>query len=447
MPGTYGITGPNKKIPRRHVFLIVKRGKKKSEIMKEIRRHFKCDPKKYFELRRECKRKPTFRYMSGPTSGGSIVVVNRSSGPNPLRSANDGDDEESDTSKASGTLTMFCCQNGKHYALTCFHVVCVTDELPFGQAFNHVQQDIRKWFNTYENYAKKQEYHYREKNMEHADEISKSPVACSANDTPLGRFSQYCFDSESDMMSIQVHEDIQVDCTVEDIENPDWDKIWEELFQRVCCSTGDRVIVQKVGSLPSDDNIGYIAGLNVSYALNGDFLFEDAIVIEGMAGSFMKDGDCGALVYFLDSNQVKQAFAYVIGEIDYPDSSQGMTMNNDSSAGESSSNETDVGSEEVKFYSKEPMSTEEKVCDDSSASVSGRSEEGGVEVVFSPEKPINSDNDESSDDESSDDESSDDKSIFFSAGGPFCICLRLDIALEKLGLLDKGCFKKCGSTR
>ena len=45
--------------------------------------------------------------------------------------------------QGTGTLTMFYALNGQHYALTCFHVGCATDENRLNAAFNKVE-DVQK---------------------------------------------------------------------------------------------------------------------------------------------------------------------------------------------------------------------------------------------------------------------------------------------------------------
>ena len=410
--GPYGITGPNKTIPRPHVYLTVERGKKKSEVLKEIKKQFKCDPKKYFELFREPERKPSFKYLSKPTSGGSILAVKRSSEPNPLRVANDIVDL--DTSKASGTLTMFCCQNDEHYALTCFHVACTTDELSFQQAFNLEQRflDIQSSIEWYEDLAKEQEYHYRERNMDRADE-NENPVASPVNYSPLGRFSQCSFDDRCDIMSIQVDKDVQVDCGVGDIGNPDWDKIYDKLYQRVKSIRGGLVIVQKVGFLPSDNHKGYVIDSSYTYDCGGDFSFGDAIIVKGMAGTFLEPGDSGALIYFYDRDKVKQAFAYGVGEIANP-------------------------------YSHNHMSSDEEWREDSHESGSSENNDA-LEEESDDEKSKVGSEPGSNDNFSADD--SDTEGIPFGVEGPVFICLKLDTALKSLNLLDEGCFSPCGNTQ
>ena len=130
--------GPNDKIPRPHLYVTMKRGKKKSKVLKEIEEVFECGPKKYFELFREPKRKPKFKYSSKPTSGGGIVVVSKDNDDSPLKVLDQRVDEGSGDLRASGTLTMFCSQNDNHY----------THSLAFTSAVSLMNNVFTKRLNT-----------------------------------------------------------------------------------------------------------------------------------------------------------------------------------------------------------------------------------------------------------------------------------------------------------
>jgi hypothetical protein len=69
---------------------------------------------------------------------------------------------------------MFWPLNGQHYALTCFHVGCATDENRLNAAFNK-GEDVQKMRNNslpaaYESYAKKQQYYFTQGNIENDNE-------------------------------------------------------------------------------------------------------------------------------------------------------------------------------------------------------------------------------------------------------------------------------------
>ena len=61
--GSYGLTSPNKKIPRVHIYLTVKRGTKKSDVRRDLEEKYRRDPKEYFELLQEPETLPKIRYL------------------------------------------------------------------------------------------------------------------------------------------------------------------------------------------------------------------------------------------------------------------------------------------------------------------------------------------------------------------------------------------------
>ena len=56
--GAYGLAPPNKKIPRLHLFLTVKRGKKKTDVRHDLEEKYKRDTKEFIELSQEPKTPP-----------------------------------------------------------------------------------------------------------------------------------------------------------------------------------------------------------------------------------------------------------------------------------------------------------------------------------------------------------------------------------------------------
>ena len=142
--GTYGLVGRNKKIPRPHLYLTVKRGVKRSFVRREVEEKFKCDDaKEHFELLREPERKPKIKYLGllssklrcksssvSPAPGGGVLACSNPSytNKNPLRVPEEKEKVDVPQVQGTGTLTMFCALNGQHYALTCFHVGCATDD-------------------------------------------------------------------------------------------------------------------------------------------------------------------------------------------------------------------------------------------------------------------------------------------------------------------------------
>ncbi|CAB4044737.1 Hypothetical predicted protein, partial [Paramuricea clavata] len=95
LSGAYGLKGPNDKIPRPHVYVTVKRGKKKSDVLKEFKEVFECDPNKVLRTFCEPKRKLKFKYSPKPTSGGGIVAVSKDKDNNPIKVLDQSVDEGS----------------------------------------------------------------------------------------------------------------------------------------------------------------------------------------------------------------------------------------------------------------------------------------------------------------------------------------------------------------
>ncbi|CAB4012149.1 Hypothetical predicted protein [Paramuricea clavata] len=131
--GAYGLVGRNKKIPRPHLYLTVKGGVKRSFV--------RCDLEEKFNKLR-CKSSSVL-----PPPGGGILACSNPSytNQNPLRVPEENEKVDVSHVQGTGTLTMFCGLNGQHYALTCFHVGCATDENRSNAAFNKVE-DVQKMF-------------------------------------------------------------------------------------------------------------------------------------------------------------------------------------------------------------------------------------------------------------------------------------------------------------
>ena len=333
--------------------------------MNDLRDSFDCEPNEYFELRPEPKTPVKFRYLRKPASGGCIRAVGKDQ--NPLRVPNDIVNE---TSGSSGTLTMFCFHNNKHYALTCFHVGCKTDRQRYDEVFSAEElRGIRESHDIdwYKEYAKNS-YEYLYCPSESPRHESTPDLADNIN---LGTFSEGSFDTESDIMSIEVFGHVDIDCRIVEIDSPS-SVIWKELHERVnICREKVPVIVKKV-RYPSVLANGYIEEMNYSYKTDeGQNCYTSAITIQISSDPSLKPGDSGALVCFFDNSNKQQAFGYV-------------------------------------------------VCEAGNLDEVGKLDEAGNpddEFVFFKEEPL---------------------SLF--------ICLKLNIALEKLGLsIGKGCFEKCGS--
>ncbi|CAB3977155.1 Hypothetical predicted protein [Paramuricea clavata] len=101
---------------------------------------------------------------------------------------------------------MFCALNGQHYALTCFHVGCATDENRLNAAFDKVEdvQKMRNSLTAYESYAKKLQQHYFTQGNTENDNESILFGDDGTDCTRLGGFDNYHFDNECDILSLRL---------------------------------------------------------------------------------------------------------------------------------------------------------------------------------------------------------------------------------------------------
>ena len=173
-----------------------------------------------FCIVREPERKPKIKYLGllsnklrcksssvSPTPGGGVLACSNPSytDQNPLRVPEEKEKVDVPQVQGTGTLSMFCALNGQHYALTCFHVGCATDENRLNASFNEVE-DVQKMRNSlpaYESYVKKRQYYFTQGNTENDNE----PILFGddgTNCTRLGGFDNYHFDNECDILSLKV---------------------------------------------------------------------------------------------------------------------------------------------------------------------------------------------------------------------------------------------------
>ncbi|CAB4027208.1 Hypothetical predicted protein [Paramuricea clavata] len=261
--GAYGLVGRNKKIPRPHLYLTVKRGVKISKL--------------------RCKSSSVT-----PTPGGGVLACSNSSytNQNPLRVPEENEKVDVPQVRGTGTLTMFCALNGQHYALTCFHVGCATDENRLNAAFNKVE-DVQKMRNSLPAYGTRGNTRGNTENDNVHILFGDDGTDCSRLGGP---FDNYYFDNECDILSLKVLDGVKIDCKIADATSPDWDSIWDELYE-------------------SDSNL-------VELQQEQEPLFQDTFAVKGCGGPFLEGGDSGSLVFFHDKNNQKQVFAYGVCEVD-----------------------------------------------------------------------------------------------------------------------------------
>ncbi len=330
--GAYGLTAPTKKISRPHIYLTVKRGKKKSDVRRDLEDKFKCDAKEYFELLQEPKRKPKIKYLgqhlgrvkseassslrAAPGGGVLACINNNSSNSNPLRVPEKNERDNLSVAQGIGTLTMFCVHDNQHYALTCFHVGCATDSTRLNATINKKEEieELRSSLPTYVKHAKQQQYYFTEMAVKNNNE-SISFGDDGSKYTPLGDFHKYHFDNKCDIMSLKVLADTEIDCRMQDTACPNWNSIWDEFYERVLRTGHNPVEVVKNG-FSSGLTHGHIVPCDFSSNQETESLFQDAIVVKGCNGPFLESGDSGALVCFHGNDNHKQAFAYGVCELD-----------------------------------------------------------------------------------------------------------------------------------
>ena len=268
----------------------------------------------------------------------------------------------------------------------------------------------------------------------------------------------YHFDNECDILSLKVLDGVKIDCKIADATSPDWDSIWDELYK----SDSNPVEVEKIG-FSSALTRGYIVPCDFIYSQEQEPLFQDAFAVKGCSGPFLEGGDSGSLVFFHVKNNQKQVFAYGVCEVDelflpgQHESEQEMEDENETISERSEAEckdekseckdgwqdkdklECECEEEWVVFQeeSESGISEKEMKREEEKESESGISEK---EMEREEEKESESDISEK-EMEREEEQNSKDK---VEASGPYFICLRLDTALENLGLEKAACFQNCG---
>ncbi len=306
------------------------------DVFRELKEKFTCDdPNEYFELLQEPERKPKIKFFmenrnglnssTEPSnklravSGGGVLACTRRSHDiqNPCHVREELGTDDFPNVQGTGTLTMFACKNGRHYALTCCHVGCANDVNRFNAAINKLNdiKEMRKSLESYVRHAKRQEYHFQESIVEN----DNGPISNGDNGgrhMRLGCFDKHHFDDECDILSVIIPKGIKIDCKVPGVTPPDWDKIWHELSERVLKKAGENpVVVEKLG-FTSGLTDGHIVVSEFYYKHEDIDLFYDAVVVKGLSDSFLKGGDSGCPVFFYDRDNQKQVFAYGVCELD-----------------------------------------------------------------------------------------------------------------------------------
>jgi hypothetical protein len=398
LKGAYGLTASTKKVARPHIYLTVKKGMKKSDVRSDLEDKFKCNAKLYFELLPECKQKPKIKYLgksasklrskfkkspSSRPTPGGGILACIRNSSEPLRMAEETERHDLPVVQGAGTLTMFCAGDNEHYALTCFHVGCATGETQLNATLNK-KEDIQAIRSSLQNYVQ----HAREQEYHFVERDAEK-----TNNEPI----VYGDDGRNYTPLGDFHEhQFDSTCDIMFLKVPRNTKIdckiknvtppnWDNIGKELYERVYDcnTVTVEKTG-FSSGLTHGRIIPCDFSINLEGESLFQDAYIVKGYSGPFLEGGDSGSPVFFHDNNDQKQVFAYGVCEIDEIP--------------------------EIKWL----------VSDDTDSSSETILDGYDSEVEFQEESVTT---------------------------GPYHICLRLDTALEKQGLLEATCLNKCSLRR
>jgi hypothetical protein len=226
------------------------------------------------------------------------------------------------------------------------------------------------------------------------------------------------------------------------------------MYERVFSIDRNPVEVEKIG-FSSAKTSGHIVSCDFSGFQENEFLFQDAIVVKGCSGPFLEGGDSGSLVFFHDKNNQKQVFAYGVCELDELPALIPTTSVDDDSDGssiwdedQSCSSNKDESEEETEHEDEEETEHEDKrECrQDKECNVKSKEnneDECGGEHGYVDQNKSEDENGDNKYDNDADDQS-DVEVVFQESTGPYFICLRLDTALENLGLDKAACYSDCG---
>ena len=415
---------------------------KKKDVWRELKDKFKCDPKEYFELLEEPKRKPKFKYLGNsngkssgsssppsvlPSPGGGVLACdnNKYTGLNPMRVLEENERDDKPIVKATGTLTMFCCQDKQHYALTCFHVGRVNDGDRLALQNENVQD------NSDQHSARTKTYWFAENTMENNNDAI-SFCDGRTNYVSLGDFHNHCIDVDCDILALKIPDKTAVHCEITNVTSPDWKSIWRELVQNTQSKKPSKV--EKFG-FTSAWTYGHIVSCHASYK----GLFKNAIAVKASDdGAFLEEGDSGALVFYHDKNNMKHAFAYGVVEVD------GLNLPDDDDEDQDEEDEDLDEEDEDLDEEDEDLDEEDEDLDEEDEDLDEEDEEDEEDEKVEEDADL-----ERSDDESEcGDEEEDDLDVIFreepNIKGQYFLCFRLDTALRKLGLKEGACIHGCG---
>ncbi|XP_046844418.1 uncharacterized protein LOC124438358 isoform X34 [Xenia sp. Carnegie-2017] len=271
MRGEYGTASANEKIPYFHLYVSVdyEKGSFDDDFLKnQINKKFGPDASKYFEFRPKPPTTPEFQLLSK-------VVIS-------VRRKNKG--------ISKGRLTMFCCHNGKHYALACCHVCYNGDG----------DDQLYKMLREEEKNPKQFKSHLEENQY----------FVIENEETELGHFSKYSLKNDVDIMSIEVNPNVSLNFRKKGIETPSWKYVWKVLKERVH-ATPPRVV--NVKKYERKGREGQICDIDYSYFdPKEDIDVANAVLVKSKK-NFLKNGESGVLVYFHVEGRRRIPFGYGVG--------------------------------------------------------------------------------------------------------------------------------------
>ena len=221
----------------------------------------------------EPKRKPKFKYLGDsngessvsssassvlPSPGGGVLACdnNKYAGRNPMRVLEENESDDKPIVKATGTLTMFCCQDEQHYALTCFHVGRVND----GDSLLVQNENVQNNSNQYS--AKIKKYWFAKNKMDNNNNDAISYCDDSTNYVSLGDYHNSCIEVDCDILALKIPDETEVHCKIANVTSPDWKSIWRELVQNARSKKPSKV--EKFG-FTSAWTHGHIVSCHASY--------------------------------------------------------------------------------------------------------------------------------------------------------------------------------------
>ncbi|XP_046844542.1 uncharacterized protein LOC124438449 isoform X2 [Xenia sp. Carnegie-2017] len=269
--GKYGIARPTDELNYRHMYLEVDESKTEDVLKQEIDNKFKWKASDYIELRYvDPRKKIEIQQLS------NNVMVSRHDDPN----------------KSHSTLTLFCCKDEQHYALTCAHVGYPKSIPEDQRTFLYIRHQRENEARAV-NYLHENKYFY---------------IPKKTTEIALGKLAAYSYNQETDIMAILV-DDKATKFTAAEIEVPG-------SFDDIIGYLSENVGIQKVYKAGRESGENTIFDVNYSFPSNENETpsYRDVVAVKS-DHEFLEKGDSGSLIYCYDENMKKIPFAYGIAKV------------------------------------------------------------------------------------------------------------------------------------